>query len=47
MKLFATCCNDHVVNLFQCAVFEKCQYIKVNDYNLVIKQDIFKAIFII
>ena len=32
MKLFATC-NDHVLNLFQYAVFEKCQYIKVNDYN--------------
>lgn len=27
MRLFATCCNDHVLNLFQYAVFEKCQYI--------------------
>lgn len=24
MKLFATCCNDDVLNLFHYAVFEKC-----------------------
>lgn len=31
-KLFATCYNDHIFNLFQYAVFEKCQYMKEDEY---------------
>lgn len=30
-KLFATCCNDHIFNLFQYAVLGKCQK-KENEY---------------